>query len=576
MATYIACNTTCVQVLSLKLNVWKITGVVNYTFISKVGVLCNGALHWIVSDDENQKDLIIAFDLSKEEFQEIPLPDGARFECGCLGIIQNCLCVYRSPYSCLDRWLMKDYNVKESWDMQQHEVKYDIVNYLRTPDRSFFSSDESWIFSTGKLRWDYVHALVFVESLVSPHFTEGRSKMVPKRDLLVLEQLPDFDSVEAAYVTTRTFDARVLLMIEFVGRMIAPMVEFVHDDELEQILIRLDIKDLIRCKSVCKSWHSLITCPGFINHHLSRSYKKDRFNEGPYKNRRAHRRIILAEEFSFLSYDDDHHHLVGSFNGLVCIFAFSSKLLVGNPSTREVRHLELPPCIGLPSCWGFIYDSSREDYMVIIGTQKGENQTCIQVLSLKSNVWKVIGEVKYTFSRKVGVLCNGALHWIVKDQNNKNLIISYDLSKEEFKEIHQPDDRRYEFTSNSRLGIYKASLCIVQYKIFSFDICFDIWLMRNYNSWELLPDEYFPKFDLVHCIRMPKDYVPPENFFHFHPHNLHNPCEYIQYHWVYLHAPIFVPSLVSPYVNGRPKGAKNNKECQGGFYSIRFITKSAL
>ncbi|KAI3823128.1 hypothetical protein L1987_04558 [Smallanthus sonchifolius] len=85
------------------------------------------------------------------------------------------------------------------------------------------------------------------------------------------------------------------------------MAEFVHEDVSELILIRLDVKDLIRCKSVCKSWYSLITSPRFINRH---SYNKDRFN-----NELGHRRIILLDDDDDYDNDDDHH-LVGSSNGL--------------------------------------------------------------------------------------------------------------------------------------------------------------------------------------------------------------------------------------------------------------------
>ncbi|MFS7916292.1 putative F-box domain-containing protein [Helianthus anomalus] len=42
------------------------------------------------------------------------------------------------------------------------------------------------------------------------------------------------------------------------------MAEFGYGDLVELILVRLDVKDLIRFKSVCKSWHSLITSPRFV------------------------------------------------------------------------------------------------------------------------------------------------------------------------------------------------------------------------------------------------------------------------------------------------------------------------
>ncbi|KAM0013684.1 putative F-box domain, galactose oxidase/kelch, beta-propeller, F-box associated interaction [Helianthus debilis subsp. tardiflorus] len=301
------------------------------------------------------------------------------------------------------------------------------------------------------------------------------------------------------------------------------MAEVIHDDVVEQILIQLDVKDLIRYKSVCKSWHSLITSPRFINRHLNHSCNKDHYN-----NQLANRRITLFERSGL------GNHLVGSSNGLVCIFSNSIHLRVTNPLTREVRQLESPRLIGvLQLCWGFGYDSSREGYKVVIGTKKGENQTCFEVLSLKSNVWRVIGEVKYTFITKAGILCNGALHWIVKDQNNKKLIISYDLSKEEFKEIPLPVNAICR-----RLGVIKNCLCIFGY--YSVD---NVWLMKKYNvkeSWELLPRERDRemKNHIVHLLRprLPKD--DDASWF----------CHPIKHlYWEYMDAPIFVQSLVSPH-----------------------------
>ncbi|GJU97512.1 F-box/kelch-repeat protein-like protein [Tanacetum coccineum] len=110
---------------------------------------------------------------------------------------------------------------------------------------------------------------------------------------------------------------------------------------------------------------------------------------------------------------------------------------VSNPSTGEVKKLQRPqfddnkPTV---FCWGFGYDSSTDDYKVVLVYVNGNDQTCFQVLSLKSNVWKVLGKQNYTCEkhnrRKAGTLCNGALHWFMKDQNNKSVIISFDLSTE--------------------------------------------------------------------------------------------------------------------------------------------------
>ncbi|KAJ0806742.1 putative F-box associated interaction domain-containing protein [Helianthus annuus] len=165
-------------------------------------------------------------------------------------------------------------------------------------------------------------------------------------------------------------------------------------------------------------------------------------------------------------------------------------------------------------------------------------------MSLKSNVWRVIEEVKYKFISKTGILSNGALHWIVKDQNNKKLIISFDLSKEEFKEIPQPDDVKYECRSSSYLGIVNECLCIFRRS----NCCFldDLWKMKSYNvkeSWERLPHNHnMIKVDIVHPLKG----------------DVSSLSSTFEHQWgielgLFYDAPIFVKSLVSPHVNGRPK-----------------------
>ncbi|KVH90951.1 F-box domain, cyclin-like protein, partial [Cynara cardunculus var. scolymus] len=67
---------------------------------------------------------------------------------------------------------------------------------------------------------------------------------------------------------------------------------------LEQILIRLKVRDLIRCKSVCKSWLSLISDPCFIKAHLKHSYERDRNDE-----KIGERRIVMSKYRGFNIYE---------------------------------------------------------------------------------------------------------------------------------------------------------------------------------------------------------------------------------------------------------------------------------
>ncbi|GKC40655.1 putative F-box domain-containing protein [Tanacetum coccineum] len=329
-----------------------------------------------------------------------------------------------------------------------------------------------------------------------------------------------------------------------------------HGDIVEQILARLDVDDIIRCKLVCKSWLSLISDPFFVKTHLIHSYNKDRKNN---ETRRIDTTDLLFYGFPrrIGRIISSKSCILGSSNGLVCLLTMDAKqILVANPSTRQVmQHLPAPP-INVPNvtvlCCGFGYDFLTDDYKVIVGDHTG-----FQVLSLKTPVWKVI-QVDYKFISEVGVLCNDALHWFVQDHNEKVVIVSFDLSKEEFKEIPQPDDSRYQWHCYHRLGIMNECLSICVYYGPDFDPSDDIWIMNNYNvkqSWKMLQYDCEAKRQVIHTLyedsmnpRIPvesgKSFGQCISAVHSHRYN----C-----------APIFVQSLVSLHVKARQSMNKRRK-----------------
>ncbi|XP_071725161.1 F-box/kelch-repeat protein At3g06240-like [Rutidosis leptorrhynchoides] len=134
---------TCFHVLSLKSNVWKHVGEVNYCHFSSIGVLCNGALHWLMLDI-NENMVIISFDLSENKFNEIPQPDDVtcqyfmgRSECPTLGTIEDCLCVFDQEWLPKNLRKMKDYNVKGSWEMVGHDDwGIRVMSYIGCKNRS--------------------------------------------------------------------------------------------------------------------------------------------------------------------------------------------------------------------------------------------------------------------------------------------------------------------------------------------------------------------------------------------------------------------------------------------------------
>nr|GEV72141.1 hypothetical protein [Tanacetum cinerariifolium] len=123
----------------------------------------------------------------------------------------------------------------------------------------------------------------------------------------------------------------------------------------EDTLIRLSVRDLIRCKSVCKSWCKMISRRDFIRSHLNHSYLSDQNN-----NAFGDRRLVISR-------------WRGYCHGLVCASHSYANIVVVNPSTTEVKKVTEPQIsrTDYGICWGFGYDETTDDYKVFFGYTKG-------------------------------------------------------------------------------------------------------------------------------------------------------------------------------------------------------------
>lgn len=138
------------------------------------------------------------------------------------------------------------------------------------------------------------------------------------------------------------------------------MSDYIPEELLFEILIRLPVELLIRSTSVCKSWYSLITDPKFITTHcnftnLNQNNKPlllryyDRVEKEENYTIRCDNETF-SEQFTLIKFPFQsslgYFRIVGICNGLVCLsndlFGYTERVILWNPSIRKSVTLQMP------------------------------------------------------------------------------------------------------------------------------------------------------------------------------------------------------------------------------------------
>ncbi|XP_071699984.1 F-box/kelch-repeat protein At3g23880-like [Rutidosis leptorrhynchoides] len=280
------------------------------------------------------------------------------------------------------------------------------------------------------------------------------------------------------------------------------------EELIVEILTRLLVESLLRCKSVCKLWCSLISDPHFIKSHLKLSSNR---------NNHANYRLIVstAPKINFktcnlynvlydksidaieLVYPLKHPSklvwIVGSCNGLLCILVENDTLFIWNASTR--RSNRLPKCGSklMPRWYGFGYDTLTDDYKIVAISclLKTEHDTEVNIYSLKTGNWKKLSDLPHgNLFYDDGKFLDGAIHWRDFSSLYSWTIVSVSLGNESYGEVQQPVyDEGYKHLT---LGVVGEKLCVVCDYLKK---CADVWVMKVYgeqDSWtKLVSVSYF-------------------------------------------------------------------------------------
>ncbi|XP_057444181.1 F-box/kelch-repeat protein At3g23880-like [Lotus japonicus] len=278
---------------------------------------------------------------------------------------------------------------------------------------------------------------------------------------------------------------------------------------VEEILCRLPVKLLSQLRCVSKSWNLLISNPKFAKKHMRYSHKDfsrwhlilnfmnpsceiplldyffpSIFNEETPTTTKLRYPLTNQEYF---------HSIVGSCDGFLYSIIGSS-FIVWNASIQKLKilpYLEIPPQGSRNTMiWNaFGHDHLSDSYKAVSFFQYkcdgGGLKIQVHVHTLGTNSWRRIEDFPYIILLdRLAKFLSGTLNWFVLTANCSWAIVSFDLGKESYQEITQPDYGDGGLVSKN-LTVLRDCLCIIAHK----QSISEIWLMKEYGiqeSWTKL------------------------------------------------------------------------------------------
>ncbi|KAK3007194.1 hypothetical protein RJ639_015490 [Escallonia herrerae] len=288
------------------------------------------------------------------------------------------------------------------------------------------------------------------------------------------------------------------------------------EDVVTEILLMLPVKSLLRCKSICKSWYTLITKPSFTTAQLNcsaalqRNYciLLKRFLQESNKSVMSFLSDEISSDDHFLPteitipHSNEFLQMLGPCNGIVCLTDHRDIFLC-NPSIRDFKVLPAPSFNypqGLFSRTmgvGFGFDSHSRDYKVIRIAELHEDDedwgykfhsVNVEIYNLTTNSWREIDAIVpcVWFFPCSELLFNGHFHWWADDEDHGGeSMLSFHISTEVFQQIRLPDVCAFPDGNERAFLVFNEAIALLLFNP-SEQTCFDVWLMTEYgiaDSW---------------------------------------------------------------------------------------------
>ncbi|KAK1402852.1 F-box only protein 8-like [Heracleum sosnowskyi] len=290
------------------------------------------------------------------------------------------------------------------------------------------------------------------------------------------------------------------------------IVCYLPENLIFEILSRLSVKDLLQFKSVCKSWCDIISSPVFVSKHLNNYYNNNDDWRGCLLAQFyvSHAEIQLYDKLvdetpRVVDYEILYNmpmycsYVCGPCDGLYYVYQYySDGRALWNPAINELK--TLPEIIRKPDfpdeftyarneVYGFGFDHVTGDYKVVVmksywkldRESNLKHHVSVLVYSLRADSWRYCGDLAKAYDlkrNKCYIYVNGCCYWLGSFGYRSEVIISFDMANDSFKEIDVPDN---VLPSSKCLAVYDDSLVYLSLR--ETGKIFDIWSWSEEGCW---------------------------------------------------------------------------------------------
>ncbi|KAK9725486.1 hypothetical protein RND81_05G147200 [Saponaria officinalis] len=209
----------------------------------------------------------------------------------------------------------------------------------------------------------------------------------------------------------------------------------VSEDIWTEILKKLPVKTLGKCRCVCKSRHSLIISPSFMSAH-HKYYTENDANS-----------LLLFREIG------------------------QSRIMLWNPMFRKYINLPMSSTVSgstdignSTSVLDFGYDCKKNDHSVVkITYSNAVKKTLIEVYSVQQRTWKTISS-EFLVDHSINCVSfsncffNGVIHWLTLNSRLNSILkkwlFLFNVAEETFDKLELPEDIGSLSTSGNDFGVF--------------------------------------------------------------------------------------------------------------------------